>query len=100
PPFRGNAIRILDRSKRAKDLEVDFTALEARKEAEYEKLDRMIRYAESRRCRRAAILGYFGDPHPSDCGNCDRCRSGGSAPDADGCPIDTPAAREVVLKVL
>jgi ATP-dependent DNA helicase RecQ len=100
PPFRGNAIRVLDRSRRSKELEVDFTALEARKQAEYEKLDRMIRYAESRHCRRAVILGYFGDPLSGNCGRCDRCSGAAPSVEAEGCPIDTPASREIVLKVL
>ncbi|RUL85005.1 ATP-dependent DNA helicase RecQ [Tautonia sociabilis] len=100
PPFRGNAVRILDRSRRAKHLEIDFSALEKRKRSEYEKLDRMIGYAEARRCRRAVILGYFGDPHPSNCGRCDCCAGGGDGGDGEPCVVDTPAAREVVLKVL
>jgi ATP-dependent DNA helicase RecQ len=100
PPFRGNAIRILDRSRLARDLAIDFSTLEARKEAEYEKLDRMIRYAESRQCRRAVILGYFGDPHPSKCGRCDVCAGVRIAPLISSCPIDTPKSREVVMKVL
>ncbi len=32
------------------------------KAAEYDKLDRMIDYATSRRCRQLEILDYFGDP--------------------------------------
>ncbi|QDV33235.1 RecQ family ATP-dependent DNA helicase [Tautonia plasticadhaerens] len=100
PPFRGNALRVLDRDRRSNELEVDFSALEARKEAEYEKLDRMIRYAEARRCRRAMILGYFGDPLAGNCGRCDRCTGGEAEAESERCPIDTPASREVVLKIL
>ncbi|MEW4567784.1 RecQ family ATP-dependent DNA helicase [Tautonia sp. JC769] len=100
PPFRGNAIRVLDRSRLARNLAIDFNTLEARKEAEYEKLDRMIRYAESRQCRRAVILGYFGDTHPSKCGRCDVCAGVRIASLTASCPIDTPKSREVVMKVL
>ena len=32
-------------------------------------------YARGRRCRRAALLRYFGESSPSLCGACDRCRS-------------------------
>lgn len=31
------------------------------------------RYATGRRCRRRAILAYFGEPAPERCGACDRC---------------------------
>ena len=51
----------LDRSKRARDLVIDFKELEKKKQREYDKLDRMIKYAQSTKCRRSYILGYFGD---------------------------------------
>jgi ATP-dependent DNA helicase RecQ len=101
PPFRGNAVRILDRKKRARDLRIDFSALNKRKNQEYEKLERMVRYAETRACRRAFILGYFGDLDASDCGRCDNCGGPGEARVAVARrPIDTPAGREVIQKIL
>lgn len=37
----------------------------------------MIRsYAETHRCRRQFLLGYFGEDLPAPCGNCDTCSSG------------------------
>ncbi|SIN81415.1 ATP-dependent DNA helicase RecQ [Singulisphaera sp. GP187] len=103
PPFRGNAIRVIDRSRKARDLEIDFAALEKRKQREYDKLERMIRYAQTRQCRRSYILSYFGDASASrvHCGHCDNCglSDGLAAPHA-GIPIDSAAGREVVLKVL
>ena len=41
-----------------------------------EQLQRMVHYAEDAACRRAALLGYFGEtfPHPN-CGGCDNCLS-------------------------
>jgi ATP-dependent DNA helicase RecQ len=103
PPFRGNAIRVIDRNRKPRDLEIDFTALEKRKQREYDKLERMIRYAQTRQCRRSYILGYFGDASASrvHCGHCDNCGlSDGLAAPPSGIPIDTPAGREVILKVL
>jgi ATP-dependent DNA helicase RecQ len=103
PPFRGNALRVVDRVRKPRDLGIDFVALEKRKQREYDKLERMVKYAESRRCRRAVILGYFGDTQAAriHCGHCDNC---GAVGDADGAftdrPIDTPAGQEVLLKVL
>ena len=37
----------------------------------------MIRsYAETHRCRRQFLLGYFGEDLPEPCGNCDTCSAG------------------------
>ena len=47
PPFRGRAIRMINRDVPFDDLQIDFAALELRKAAEYEKLNRMIRFALS-----------------------------------------------------
>ena len=102
PPFRGNAIHILDRDRWAGTLGIDFEALDARRAQEYEKLDRMIQYAQSKTCRRAYILRYFGDCHAQECGRCDRCRPGGTTATATpaSTAIDTPAGAEVLRKVL
>ena len=79
PPFRGNAIRVIDRARKPRDLKIDFAALEKRKQREYDKLERMIKYAQSSQCRRSFILGYFGDAQAAGlhCGRCDNCGRGG-----------------------
>ncbi|WZO96400.1 RecQ family ATP-dependent DNA helicase [Isosphaeraceae bacterium EP7] len=102
PPFRGNATRIVDRERPTRDLTVDFTELDRRKRLEYDKLDRMIGYATGRDCRRAYILGYFGDAMADRCGHCDNCGDDGySRPDElAGAEIDTEAGRDVLLKTL
>ena len=33
-------------------------------------------YAETRWCRRAVLLGYYGDDLTPPCGRCDNCRAG------------------------
>jgi ATP-dependent DNA helicase RecQ len=105
PPFRGNAVRLIDRGRKPRDLGIDFPALLRRKKQEYDKLDRMIGYAQTDRCRRAYVLGYFGDQTARDqhCGRCDQCGVGGeiAPPSAPSGPaIDTPAGREVLQKIL
>ncbi|MGC8640370.1 MAG: RecQ family ATP-dependent DNA helicase, partial [Isosphaeraceae bacterium] len=108
PPFRGNAIRVLDRTRKPRDLQIDFAALEKRQQHEYAKLERMIDYSRSRQCRRSFILNYFGErtSGPLRCGGCDNCGPGqdlaiaDSPPAAAELPIDTPAGREILLKIL
>ncbi len=49
------------------------------KRAERHKLDAMLGLCEITSCRRHALLHYFGDHSPEQCGNCDACLT----------PIDT-----------
>ncbi len=73
PPFRGRAIRMLKRDSPFEELEIDFAALEKRKEAEYDKLNRMVRFALSGACRQQEILRYFGESDAAECDHCDNC---------------------------
>ncbi len=73
PPFRGRAVHMLERKKPFASLGIDFVEQERRKEAEYAKLDRMVRYAMTHSCRQLEILDYFGDPNRHSCGTCDNC---------------------------
>ena len=73
PPFRGRAIRMIQRDTPFDALEIDFEALDRLKAAEYEKLNLVIRFALSTRCRQQEILDYFGDAADDDCGHCDNC---------------------------
>ncbi len=74
PPFRGRAIHFRRRDVPFSDLKIDHETLAARKKADYEKLDGMVSYAQSRSCRQRTILEYFGDASASNCGICDRCQ--------------------------
>src|SRR5208283_666943 len=73
PPFRGRAIRMLKRDVPFEELEIDFEALEKRKAAEYDKLNRMVRFALSGACRQQEILHYFGEGEAGPCNHCDNC---------------------------
>jgi ATP-dependent DNA helicase RecQ len=48
-------------------------AHEAHKRLERRKLDALLGYCESARCRRQVLLRYFGEELPEPCGNCDTC---------------------------
>jgi ATP-dependent DNA helicase RecQ len=44
-----------------------------RQRAERQRLEALLGYCEQAACRRPALLGYFGETHAGDCGNCDNC---------------------------
>ncbi|HEX7036282.1 MAG TPA: DNA helicase RecQ [Pseudomonadales bacterium] len=48
-------------------------ASEEHKRVERDKLFALLGWCEVTRCRRAALLEYFGEAHPGNCGNCDVC---------------------------
>jgi len=51
----------------------EITDLQARREARTQ-LEKMTHFAEDERCRRVALLGYFGENWTEDnCGACDQC---------------------------
>lgn len=60
---------------------------EAHHERERTRVELVRAYAESRTCRRAALLGYFGEAYDPPCGACDRCRAGHGVPDPDEEPV-------------
>jgi ATP-dependent DNA helicase RecQ len=57
---------------------VDWKPIRARRRRAEERLRAMERYARADRCRRRALVGYFGE-HLTECSGCDRCRSEVSA---------------------
>ena len=49
------------------------------------RVDMVRAYAETLRCRRQVLLGYFGEQLEEPCGRCDTCRSGtGAGPRGPG----------------
>ena len=65
-------------------------ASEERKALERRKLDALLGYCESIRCRRQLLLAGFGEDYPQACGNCDNCLQ----------PPETFDGTEVAQKVL
>jgi len=103
PPFRGRAIRMIQRDATFDDLEIDFEAMERLKKAEYEKVNRVIRFALSTRCRQQEILRYFGEQDGRVCGHCDNCDRTGARREDTGqaeSSDERPAVNESVLKAL
>ena len=73
PPFRGRAIHFSRRDVPFNELDIDFETMEKMKKLDYDKLDRMVRYATTGACRQASILNYFGDDSAQSCNHCDNC---------------------------
>ncbi len=57
---------------RLRQMVEDGDAPEAKKRLEHRKLDSLLGYCETTRCRRQVLLEYFGDAG-LPCGNCDTC---------------------------
>jgi ATP-dependent DNA helicase RecQ len=55
-------------------------AEEEREAFDRSRVDMMRGYAEHDGCRRAYVLGYFGEPYDPPCGCCDICDAGGGEP--------------------
>jgi ATP-dependent DNA helicase RecQ len=60
------------------------------KSIQHRKMEAMLGYCETTRCRRQVLLNYFGEEHGGLCANCDTCR--GKAETWDG----THAARQAL----
>jgi ATP-dependent DNA helicase RecQ len=63
---------------------------EERKQLERRKLDQLLAYCESMRCRRQGLLAGFGENYPQPCGYCDNCLAPADSWDA------TVAARKAL----
>ena len=57
-------------------------APESIRRMESQKLDALLAYCETPRCRRQTLLSYFGEEYPVQCGNCDTCLSAPATWDA------------------
>jgi ATP-dependent DNA helicase RecQ len=65
------------------------TAQAHHKEFERSRIEMMRGYAESRDCRRRALLSYFGEAYEQPCGNCDNCDAGRATESAGDEPFPT-----------
>ncbi len=65
-------------------------APEERKRVELQKLDALLGFCESTKCRHQSVLRYFGEEHPGNCGQCDNCLA----------PVDTWNATQAAQMAL
>lgn len=70
----GHGLRVTESARHHPSPPLDWAPLERRRSADLARLDAMEGYAQTRYCRRAYLLRYFGDPDArSPCDACDRC---------------------------
>ncbi|MEX0914717.1 MAG: RQC domain-containing protein, partial [Wenzhouxiangellaceae bacterium] len=58
---------------RLRQMLADSGLSDERRRIERQRLEALLGYCEQSGCRRPALLGYFGETHDGDCGNCDNC---------------------------
>jgi ATP-dependent DNA helicase RecQ len=84
------------RSIRGADLEEGVKSAAAtevdRERFERSRVEMMRGYAEHETCRRAFLLGYFGEAFTPPCGNCDNCDAGHGVPADSAADADAPFA--------
>jgi ATP-dependent DNA helicase RecQ len=76
------ALRVTSGNTRLTTDSLDWPRLERRRKTELRKLEMMEAYTRTTRCRRAFVLGYFGDrASATPCSGCDNCRRHATARD-------------------
>ena len=77
-------------------IEVAAAEEEARLAFDRSRVEMMRSYAEHHGCRRAFILGYFGEELTPPCGNCDNCDRGlgGARSEPSGLHVGTRVAHQ------
>ena len=82
---RGSQVRLVRSGVSRGNLTAMAEAYTARQSTDREKLEAMMGYGQSARCRWALLLEYFGElTQPDGCGACDNCRN----------PLDLAGGRE------
>ena len=71
---------------------------EHREKVDQSRVEMMRGYAETTRCRRQFLLGYFGEQLDEPCGNCDTCSDGSAAQAQAGADDDVPFSAETPVE--
>ena len=71
---------------------------EHREKVDQSRVEMMRGYAETTRCRRQFLLGYFGEQLDEPCGNCDTCSDGSAAQVEAETDDDVPFAAETAVE--
>ena len=77
-PFSGRSTELLH--PELAEVELDYEAMNRKREFELNRLGEVISYATARKCRQACLISYFGESTDGwSCGSCDNCRETGLA---------------------
>jgi ATP-dependent DNA helicase RecQ len=68
-------VRMLREFADAAEVESVLSAYEQRHRSDRERLELMMRYAQTARCRMLHLREYFGETACDDCNHCDNCRA-------------------------
>jgi ATP-dependent DNA helicase RecQ len=71
---------------------------EHREKVDQSRVEMMRGYAETTRCRRQFLLGYFGEQLDDPCGNCDTCSDGSALQVESGTDDDLPFRAETPVE--
>ena len=76
-PFTGRSITLLRPEE--EELDIDFTAISRKRDMEFRRLEEVIGYTRTRKCRQDYLISYFGEEVGNwSCRNCDNCGKTGS----------------------
>ncbi|MBO4647903.1 MAG: RecQ family ATP-dependent DNA helicase [Lentisphaeria bacterium] len=96
--FRGRSTLLLRPDAPAPD-DIDFDALEQKRQRDLQRLEDVLAYAGTRQCRQAFLISYFGEEANGwQCGSCDRCSREAKNNTADRALCD--AERQAVWMML
>jgi ATP-dependent DNA helicase RecQ len=73
--LRAGKVKAVRRFSNAEEMAAFLAEYERRHMDDRERLDAMMRYAETTSCRMQFLRHYFGDDPGAECGHCDNCRS-------------------------
>jgi ATP-dependent DNA helicase RecQ len=83
-------IRLTHAQDTAEGIERLLDAYETRRANDRERLDAMMRYAQSAMCRRRILHEYFDEPLENDCRRCDNCEAHAAGFAAAGLDVPLP----------
>jgi ATP-dependent DNA helicase RecQ len=90
---RRGRVRLQRRFESAAELAELLDAYEARRTQDRERLDTMMRFAQSAKCRSRLLHDYFEEPIDQDCAHCDNCQAHAEGRPAAGLAADSSPIR-------